>query len=196
MSSMEIKYDKDERLKRVERAILQDPFLTDKELAQQFSVSIQTIRLHRLELGIAETRKRIKDLARQAHSKVKSVAIPDITGQLIHVDLNHKGTSILETTEEMTPQRGQIIRGHYLFAQANSLAVAIIDADIVLTGAAKIRFRRPVFVEERLIAQAIVNNRRDNKFFVKVITLRDEKRVFEGTFTMVALGRGEGGEII
>lgn len=196
MNRMEMRITKEERLKRVEKAILQDPFLTDRELAKEFSVSIQTIRLHRLELGISEVRERIRELAQQAYSKVKSVDIHDITGQLIDVDLNHRGTSILETTQEMTPERGQIIRGHYLFAQANSLAVAIIDADIVLTGAAKIRFRRPVFVDERLIAKAMVNTRRDNKFFVEIIISREDSRVFEGNFTMVALGRGEGGEII
>lgn len=196
MKPMEMKIAKIQRLQQLKDAISTDPFLTDRELAERFSVSIQTIRLDRLELGISEVRERIKELAQQAYSKVKSVAIPDITGQLIAVELNHKGTSVLKTTPEMTPQRAQIIRGHYLFAQANSLAVAIIDADIVLTGAARIRFRRPVFVGDRLIAQALVNNRRDNKFFVEIMTRRGEKTVFEGSFTMVALGRGEGGEII
>lgn len=196
MKPMQIKISKTQRLQQLQAAISQDPFLTDRELAKRFSVSVQTIRLDRLELGIAEVRERIRELAKQAYAKVKSVAIPDITGQLIQVQLNQKGSSVLKTTAEMTPQRVQIIRGHYLFAQANSLAVAIIDSDIVLTGAARIRFRRPVFVDERLIAQARVYNRRDNKFFVEVITRRENQTVLEGRFTMVALGRGEGGEII
>lgn len=41
-----------------------DPFLTDEELSDIFHVSIQTIRLDRLELGIPELRERIKTLPR------------------------------------------------------------------------------------------------------------------------------------
>ncbi len=191
---MRVKMGKDERQRRLQRTIREDPFLTDRELAGEFQVSIQTIRLDRMELGIPEVRERIKDLAQNAYSKVKSISGPDITGQLIEVELNNRGQSLLETTEEMSPQKSEIIRGHYIFAQANSLAVAIIDADIVLTGSAKIRFRRPVFVGERLIAEARVNNRRDNKFFVKIVIRRDEI-VFEGDFIVVAPVRGEGGEL-
>ena len=40
-----------------------DPFLTDEELAEIFLVSVPTIRLDRLELGIPELRERIKDVA-------------------------------------------------------------------------------------------------------------------------------------
>ena len=40
-----------------------DPFLTDEELSDIFHVSVQTIRLDRLELGIPELRERIKNVA-------------------------------------------------------------------------------------------------------------------------------------
>ena len=38
------------------------PFLTDEELARQLDVSVQTIRLDRLELGIPELRGRIRKM--------------------------------------------------------------------------------------------------------------------------------------
>jgi DeoR/GlpR family transcriptional regulator of sugar metabolism len=46
------KLEKADRLRRVRQVIEEDPFITDKELASLFGVSIQTVRLDRLELGI------------------------------------------------------------------------------------------------------------------------------------------------
>ena len=39
------------RQQRLEAALIKNPFLTDAHLAEQFEVSIQTIRLDRLALG-------------------------------------------------------------------------------------------------------------------------------------------------
>jgi len=52
-------------MKKERQAILlekleQDPFLTDEELSEMLGVSVPTIRLDRLELGIPELRERIK----------------------------------------------------------------------------------------------------------------------------------------
>lgn len=54
------------KLLRQERLIdilEKDPFVTDDSLSEQLNVSIQTIRLDRMALGIPELRKRIKDVA-------------------------------------------------------------------------------------------------------------------------------------
>ena len=50
------------------------------------------------------------------------------------MELGVSGISILQTTEEMVFERTQIVRGHYIFAQAESLAIAVIDAKVALTG--------------------------------------------------------------
>ena len=42
------------------------PFVTDEELAAQLEVSIQTIRLDRMELGIPELRERTRQAAQEA----------------------------------------------------------------------------------------------------------------------------------
>ena len=46
--------------KLLQQTIKSTPFITDEELAGKFGVSIQTIRLDRLELSIPELRERIK----------------------------------------------------------------------------------------------------------------------------------------
>ena len=52
---------KRERQKLLLDTIENDPFLNDEELADKFDVSIQTIRLDRMELKIPELRERIND---------------------------------------------------------------------------------------------------------------------------------------
>jgi len=64
---------KGERQQLLKETIRQTPFITDEELAKKFSVSIQTIRLDRVELNIPELRERIKSVATsQWNETVKS----------------------------------------------------------------------------------------------------------------------------
>ena len=64
---------KKERQQVLIEKIKEDPFLTDEELAELFNVSVPTIRLDRLEMGIPELRERIKSVAENNYSKVKSL---------------------------------------------------------------------------------------------------------------------------
>jgi acyl-coenzyme A thioesterase PaaI-like protein len=178
---------KAERQENLKERLDEDPFLIDRELAELFNVSIQTIRLDRLELGIPEVRERIKSVARQASSKVKSVQSEEIIGELIDIQLNDGGISILESTEELVLEKSKIVRGHHIFAQANSLAVAIIDADVALTGSAEVRYNRPVYVGERLVAKAKVEKIKGNRFYVKVETKINGESVFKGEFIIFSV---------
>ena len=65
---------KQERQKQLAEKLNITPIVTDEELALHFSVSVPTIRLDRLELGIPELRERIKAMATE-HSN-EFVAIP------------------------------------------------------------------------------------------------------------------------
>ena len=67
------------------------PFLTDEELARQLDVSVQTIRLDRLELGIPELRGRIRKMAENAQNKVKAIQSNEVVGELIDLELGHSG---------------------------------------------------------------------------------------------------------
>ena len=64
---------KKERQELLMQTVKEKPFLTDEELAKALEVSVQTIRLDRLELGIPELRGRIRRMAETAQNKVKSV---------------------------------------------------------------------------------------------------------------------------
>jgi acyl-coenzyme A thioesterase PaaI-like protein len=181
---------KKERQKELQNLLADDPFLTDEELAEKFKVSVQTIRLDRMELKIPELRERIKAVAQENYAKVKSIGIKEIIGELVDLELGKRGISILETTEEMAFEKTKIVRGEFIFAQANSLAIAVIDANVALTGVANIKYKSPVFAGQKLIAKAEVTRVRQNKHFVFVRVYDRQKEVFRGKFILVSLDGG------
>ncbi len=159
-----------------------NPFLTDEELAHNYKVSIQTIRLDRMEMGIPELRERIKHVAEQKLDPVKSLQLHEVIGDLVDLQLDHSATSELVIREEHVFSRTYVARGHYIFAQANSLAVALVNEEVVLTGAARIRFIRPVRLGEKLVAKALVRSASGDQIKVRVETRVGEELVFSGTF--------------
>jgi acyl-coenzyme A thioesterase PaaI-like protein len=179
---------KKQRQKLLNNLIEKKPFLTDKELSEQFNVSIQTIRLDRMELGIPEVRERTKDMAHTAYKQFQSVAEGEVIGDLVELELDKYAESFLKTTKEMILQGTSIIRGHYIFAQANSLAVATINSDIVLTGKAVAEYLRPAYVGDILRAKSNLKDieRENDKYLIEVNTYKNDSKVFEGEFVMFA----------
>jgi acyl-coenzyme A thioesterase PaaI-like protein len=181
---------KKDRQARLVQTLEENPFATDEELAGLFDVSIQTIRLDRLELGIPELRERIKSVAEKSLDTVKSLGIDEVIGEVIDLQLDSHAISVLEVKPEHVFARTQIARGHYIFAQANSLAVAVIDADVALTATARIRFVRPVKLGEKLIAKAIVRSRDGDESKVRVETKVQGETVFTATFRVFRVTSG------
>jgi len=167
-------YSKRERQEELQRIIRDDPFLTDEELADHFNVSVQTIRLDRMALGIPELRERTREVARRAYGQVKTLASREIVGDLVDIDLARRGVSILS---------------HFILAQADSLALAIIDSEVALTGLANIKYRRPVKVGERLVARAeVIREKGPDTSVVLVETFVGDEQVFRGKFVVFAVG--------
>lgn len=175
-----------ERQRQLEAVLIDNPFASDDELARLFGVSVQTVRLDRLALGIPELRARVRSVARKAYGQVKSLSQSEFIGDLLHMDLGKTAISILEITPEMGLEKSRIARAHYLFAQANSLAVAVINASLVLTGSARVRYRRPVYVDEKVVAKAIVKVVRGSTALVSVHSQVHAEIVFKGQFVVVA----------
>jgi acyl-coenzyme A thioesterase PaaI-like protein len=161
--------------------------LNDEELAEKFQVSVQTIRLDRMELKIPELRERIRAVARENYSKVRSIDAKEIIGELVDLELDKRGISILETNNDMTFGKTRVVRGDIIFAQANSLAIAVIDANVALMGVANIKYKLPVYAGQKLVAKAEVTRVRGNKKFVFVRSFVKQKEVFRGKFILVSL---------
>lgn len=178
---------KKERQQELIEKIKEDPFLTDEELAELFNVSLPTIRLDRLEMGIPELRERIKSVAENNYSKVKSLQGGEIIGELIDITLGKYGVSILETDDSMAFERTKIIRGHFIYSLAESLAIAVIDADVALVGVANIKYKNPVYSGTRLITKAEVKRTRGNSYIVWVRIYDRQTEMFRGKFILVSL---------
>ncbi|MEG6615277.1 transcription factor FapR [Peptococcaceae bacterium 1198_IL3148] len=184
---MKKKNTKTQRQHELIKYINNNPFLTDEELAELLGVSVQTIRLDRTVLKIPELRERLKHVARGGTTPVKSLTDEELVGELVNIDMGRIGNSILTITKDMVFKKNLVARGHHLFAQANSLAVALIDATVALTGSAKVSFRHPVKLGDRVIAEAKVTEIRENRHLVAVISKVRDMVVFEGVFTVFAI---------
>ena|SRR5690554_6565322 len=180
-----MKINKKDRQKKLNILLDDNPLLTDRELAKYFDVSIQTIRLDRLEMGIPELRERTRNAA-SAYARLKSVSEGEVIGDLLALELDKFAESVLLTTQEMALERSKIIRGHYLFAHANSLAVAVVDASNVLTGKANLNFHEPVHINDKIRARAEVIKKKKYKYDIQVNTYIKELLVFSGDFIMFA----------
>ncbi|MBA4538108.1 transcription factor FapR [Bacillus aquiflavi] len=178
---------KKQRQKLLAETIKENPFVTDEELADFFSVSVQTIRLDRLELSIPELRERIKNVAEKKFAdEVRSLPIDEIIGEIIDIDLDKSAISIFDVKKEHVFKRNKIARGHHLFAQANSLAVAIINDEFALTAKANIQFTKSVKENDRVIAKAKVvdlDNAHDWTV-VEVNSYVKKELVFKGLFEL------------
>jgi acyl-coenzyme A thioesterase PaaI-like protein len=156
--------------------------LSDKKLAELFNFSVQTIRLDRLEMGIPEMRKRIIKVAKETSlaDQVKSLKRDEIIGELIDIELGKSGIAILKTVKSMAFNRTGIIRSHYIFSLADSLAISIIDAEVALTGIARLRYKIPVYTGQTLVAKARVAQKKGNKYLVSVHVKSNHEEVFTG----------------
>ncbi|WP_462409238.1 transcription factor FapR [Neobacillus sp. Marseille-QA0830] len=178
---------KKERQQLLLSTIHDNPFITDEDLAEKFQVSVQTIRLDRLELSIPELRERIKSVAeKRFDDEVKSLPLDEVIGEIIDIELDHNAISIFDVREEHVFKRNQIARGHHVFAQANSLAVAVINDELALTAKANIQFIRSVKLHERVIAKAKVVKIDEikDRTLVQVKSFVNNELVFTGDFEM------------
>lgn len=171
----------------LKRLVEKNPFLTDEDLSKHYHVSVQTIRLDRLECGIPELRERLKQVATQTMAnEVKSLDSDEVIGEIIDITLDERAISIFDVTKDHVFQRNQIARGHHLFAQANSLAVAVMDDALALTAKSTIEFLKPVKAGDRVIARAEVRKDtvKKKRTLVEVVSTVHDIPVFTGEFHM------------
>lgn len=183
--------NREQRRRQLQTLLSQEPFLTDRQIAERLDVSVATVRLDRMALGIPELRERIKTVAKENYSKVRAMEGHEVIGELIDLHIGQQAISLLTTTQDMTFKRTDILRGHYLFAQANSLAVALVDAEVALTAAAKINYLHPVRSGERVVAKAELIKKQGSRHTISVDSRVNQRVVFRGEFEIAALDNKE-----
>lgn len=178
-----------ERQRLLLQRLRENPLQTDEDLAQHFGVSVPTIRLDRFHLGIPELRLRTAGLARQAVEGVRAMGRSEMVGDLIDLELGRSARSVMDTTVDMGFRRNGVLRGHYIFAQADSLALAVVDGDVVLTGLVNAKYKQPVIAGEQIWATAEVIRHLGTRWVVLVVSTVRDIPVFRAKFVVVALER-------
>ena len=179
------------RREKLLELLADDPFLNDRQLAELLSASVATIRLDRMALNIPELRERTKNMAAMVHPKLKAIRSAEVIGEITEIELGSFGVSILAVTKDMVFERTHILRGHILFAQANSLAIAVINSDFALTASCHIRFYQPVKLGDRVIARATISSAVANRYVVNVVSRVKDSVVFRGDITVVDMTERE-----
>lgn len=160
--------------------VQEHPFVTDDQLAERFGVSIGTIRLDRAVLNIPEVRERIRKVAENHQDVVRALDEKEVVGDLIELQLNRFAVSEITVGPVHVFTRTGIMRGHFLFAQVNSLAIAMMDSEIAVTAKTELRFYRPVQLGEVLRARVDVIGQRGAVIKCKAITCVHDEKVLEG----------------
>lgn len=183
MASREAKKVRQEHLRQM---LQQEPLLNDGELARRLNVSIQTVRLDRIEQGIPELRLRTKLTAECHLRNIRALDQGEVIGELLTLELAKEGKSRLKISDEMALQRQPIARGHHLFAHANSLAVAIVNAPVAVTGLARVRYHRPVYIGDTVVAHAYVLRLVGSRYIIRVVSKVGQRIVLTGRFYIIA----------
>ncbi|MTV47662.1 transcription factor FapR [Heliobacillus mobilis] len=179
---------KEMRLAKLEKMLQENPLHSDGELARRLGVSIQTVRLDRQQIGIPELRERARQVAVEHLRDARTFSGDEIVGEVTHLIVGKEGTSQLRFTEAML-QSSSIARGHYIFAQANSLAVAIVDAPTAMTALSRVRNRRPVLLGEVVEAKAHIVKVVGARNIIRVVSHVGNEIVFSGKFYIIARDR-------
>ena len=75
-----VRIARDKRHALLQKRIEDNPFINDEELAEELSVSVATIRLDRMALGIPEMRIRIRQKAEEAQPTLRNATV---VGELV-----------------------------------------------------------------------------------------------------------------
>jgi hypothetical protein len=144
--------------------------MSDSELARELCVSVGTIRLDRGVLNVPELRERARQMAENASSRLTSMKQEEVLGEIIELEPNRLALSVLSTNREYAFRHTDLIADHYIYAQAASLAIAVVKEELAIVGSARAQFKRPARVGDRLMACAKVGTHKDNKYVVSVHT--------------------------
>lgn len=174
------------RQEKLQSLIRRNPFLTDEQLAKLLKVSVPTVRLDRVILNIPELRERTRQMASAASTRLRAIDKKDIVGDL---ELNKVGISTLTITEDMVLGKTGVGRGYFMFAMADTLALALVDTEFALTAVSNVKYKVPVHPGDQLVAKAEVMHIKGDRYYIKTSIKANETEVFRAKFIIVAVER-------
>ena len=182
---------KKNRQDKLLKLIEQNPLATDEELAASLEASVSTIRLDRAVLGVPELRERMRSMAQKATSRLRSLKQSEVVGDLLELEPNKWALSVLETRRDMAFRKTDMVWDHYIYAQASSIAIAVVEADLVIVDSMRGEYKGHARVGDSLVARAKVGVQKDGKYIVSVRTKVGEKEIFVGRFIAAIVSQNE-----
>lgn len=186
MLNSELLSEKNSRHSLLQVLISENPLITDHELASRLHVSISTIRLDRAFLNIPQLRERLRTMAQSAVSKLHTLSPSDVIGELLDLEPNKYALSILRTVKDMASRFSDIVSDTYVYSQASSVALTVMEAADVIIGSTRAEYKGYAHVGDILIARAKAGVNHNGKKIVSVHTSVGEKEIFAGRFIMEA----------
>lgn len=171
---------KENRHKLLQEKLEAQPYLTDGELADLFHVSVPTIRLDRMSLGIRSLQERLKQIAANGSEQLRTTEHQ--AGMLVDIEKGVKGISIMETNQDMCFAGTDIVQGSYIYRMAEDLALAIIGGSVAIAQVGNIKYKTPVMKGSRLVARGEVREKRKNSFILWVKVYNREAEAYRGKF--------------
>jgi len=112
----------------------------------------------------------------------------ELCGKPMHVD---SGCSRVElrTTRKMIVDETGLVHGGFIFGLADYAAMIAVNHPNVVLGASEVKFIKPVKVDEKVTAEAIVENPQGKKQLVTVTVSNKDETVFTGIFTCFVLDK-------
>ena len=169
------------------RLIAANPMATDQELAKTLGVSVSTVRLDRALMGVPELRERVRSMAERAGSRLRSLNPDEVVGELLELEPNRWALSVLRTVREMAFRFTDIVWDHYIYSQASSIAVAVMESAVVIVDSMRGEYKGHAHVGDTLIARAKVGVNREGRRIVSVHTRVGDKEIFVGRFIVEVL---------
>ena len=143
---------KQKRHKKLLGLLDADPLMSDRELAAALNVSVGTIRLDRGVLNVPELRERARQMAENASSRLTSMKQEEVLGEIVELEPNRLALSVLPTNRAYAFRHTDLIADNYIYAQAASLAIAVVKEELVIVCSARAQFKCPARVGDRLTA--------------------------------------------
>ena len=114
----------------------------------------------------------------------------DIVGHIIDIELNNFGVSVLETDDSMVFEKTKIVRGQFIYAFAESIAMAVINENAAIVAVANIKYKLPVYSGARLVARCELKEIRekdDKRYLVWIKVFNKNIEVFRGKYILISV---------
>lgn len=175
---------REERHQQLLQLLTEDPLQTDESLAQRLGVSVPTVRLDRMTLGVPALRRRSQQLAQRQLRNTEPSDMSFMPGELIFIERGTVVRAQLLVPRDMAAGIGGAIPTYSLLAHAERLVGQVVSGQVVLTAVVNVKCYRPIRGGELLLSEARVLRHHRGRIVVLVQMTADHILVFRGKYAV------------